>query len=369
MKPLPQFWKALDDLPGAETDRRDWAIRLGGEFPWAKPFLRPTGRRATAIDCHSPGDDDCPRGVIQSPGGGFQAVCRSTFGRCETIDLTASDIDILKLDPARLRDALTAALALQGATTPISNGRVISLGDYAVAAGVSAPVILAVPGAMGLIGEDSLRSAGLTGGHGIVLVPTAVSLPASIRERLIAQGHLLLSLIDVIAMDANATLKPVQPPELLLREIRVELLDRLAAAKPGPEVALPPGMSWAQLSLRLTSNATVICRTPGMSRQMDPGDFGMRSRKNGKPTVAWTFFTLLLAFGGRLRLSDGPSVSQRKQKEAVSHHLQATFGLAGDPISWLPTERSYVTSFVAADGRTKAEREIWNQEILGNRRR
>lgn len=369
MKLLRRFWKAVDDLPDATTDRRDWTIRLGVEFAWAQPFLLETGRRATAIDCPSPGGDGCPRGVIRTADGGIRAVCRSATGRCDPLELQPTDIDVLQVDSVRIKKALVLAFGLQAADDGPPQGRAALLGDYAIAAGVGAPVMWVVPGPARDLQMDHLYDAGLGSARTVLLVPTTTSLPASTRGRLAKQGHLLLALAEVTGVDGNDTLSGVQPPELLLRDIRDGLLDRLAAAKPGPRMALPPGTTWSQLSLRLTSAETVICNVAGTSRQMDPGDFGMRSGTNAKPITAWTFFISLLAGGGSLEPSGGSSPSLRQQKGFLSRHLQATFGLADDPIRWVRAEQAYVTAFVAADDRPKAEKERWRQEMAGRRRR
>lgn len=368
-KPLQRFWTMIDALPGAETDRRDWRIRLGIEFAWARTFLRVTGRRATAIDCPAPGGDGCPRGVIRTGDGTLRAVCRSAVGRCDPVELVADDIDILKLDIRLLRRALIVALNLREELPHLPAGSAITLGKYAVAAGVSAPVVLAVAGPMQPVLVDELRGAGLGRERGVVLAPTEASMPALTRRWLSEQGHLLLNLSEVMAMDDDGGLLPVQPPELLLRDIRDGLLDRLTAAKPGPRIAVPPGTTWSQLSLRLTSAETVICNVAGTPRQMDPGGFGMRSGTNAKPITAWTFFISLLAGGGSVKLAGGSSPSLRQQKRALSRHLQATFGLADDPIRWVRAEQAYVTAFVAADDRPKAERERWMREVMGRARR
>lgn len=369
MRPLRRFWKTVDDLPDATTDRRDWTIRLGAEFPWAQPLLRETGRRATAIDCPSPGGDGCPRGVIRTADGGIRAVCRSATGRCDPLELQPTDIDILQVDSVRVKKALVLAFELKAADEAASRGRVILLGDYAIAAGVGAPVMLVVPRPARDLQMDHLYDAGLGSARTVLLMPTTTSLPASTRGRLAKQGHLLLALAEVTGMDAKDTLSAVQPPELLLRDIRDGLLDRLAAPQPGPRIAVPPGTTWSQLSLRLTSAETVICHVAGRSRQMDPGDFGMRSRTNAKPITGWSFFISLLAGGGSVKLAGGSSPSLRQQKRALSRHLQATFGLADDPIRWVPAEQAYVTAFVAADDRPKAEKDRWRQQMTSRRRR
>lgn len=155
---------------------------------------------------------------------------------------------------------------------------------------------------------------------------------------------------------------------MLLHDIRAALQARLSANPVGPRVPLPPGTAWGQITLRVTSSATVICTAPGVSRQMDPGDFAMRSAKNAKATAAWTFFLLLATQGGILSIPGGTIPPRaRKQKEALSRHLQETFGLSADPIPWDTRQRAYVAAFVLRDERPKREREQWLREAEGRR--
>ena len=148
-KPLRQFWKSLDELPGVATDRRAWTARLGTEFALAARYLRKTGDLATAIECPSLGGDGCPRNVIKLPAGGYRAVCRSSTGRCDPVELTASDLSILSLDEHRLYSELTAAFSILPPSRPPGRGRVVHLGEHGVAAGLGAPVLFARPGQFG----------------------------------------------------------------------------------------------------------------------------------------------------------------------------------------------------------------------------
>ena len=228
-----------------------------------------------------------------------------------------------------------------------------------MAAGVAAPVLFLMPGPDMPITDDEMRDGGLGAEQAVLLLPTADSLSPPSRARLSSQGHHVVSLAEVTAANAQGRLTSIQPVEALLHTIRGALLTRLDGMKPGPRMALPPGTSWGQISFRLTSAETVICNGPGIpGRQLDPRDFGMRSNKNSKPTSAWTFFMTLAEEGGTLAPSTGRPVDRvRKQKQALSNLLQATFGIDADPIVWDNRQRAYVTAFTVSDERTKAERE------------
>lgn len=356
-KPLRQFWKSLDELPGVATDRRAWIARLGSEFALASRFLRKTGDLATAIECPSPGGDGCPRNVIRLPDGGYRAVCRSSTGRCDPVALTASDLGILSLDEHRLHSELTAAFSISPPSRPPGRGRVVHLGEYGVAAGLGAPVLFARPGPELPLHDDDFRQGGLGSERAVVLVPTSSSLPPSASARLAGRGHLVLSLADITHVQPKDGLALVQPVEILVHDLRTALLARIGAASPGPRIALPSNTTWAQITLRLTASETVVCNGPNIGLQMDPADFGMRSRKNAKPTAAWTLFVAIAAARGILQPHGGaPAEQVKKQKQILSERLQATFCLQDDPILWDDRQRAYVASFVVRDERPLAER-------------
>ena len=356
-KPLPRFWKALDELPGTATDRRDWSLRLDDEFATAQRYLRKTGRFATAVECPSPGGDGCPRAVITLSAGKYRAVCRSEVGQCDAVDLTGLDIAILELDRRRLQEDLASIFCTQSSSSPAIRGRVVHLGEHAVAAGVGAPVMFLVPGPDMPITDDEMQDGGLESEPGILLIPTGNSLPPSTRARLSSEGHQVISLAEVITVDAKGRLTSAQAVEVLLHILRGRMQARLDEATPTVRIPLPPGTTWGQLAFRLTSTATVICNGPGIpGRQLDPGDLGMRSDKNNKPTLAWTFFVALAEARGILAPHSGKPIGRvRKQKQTLSAHLQTTFGIDADPIVWDRRQRAYVTAFTVTDNRSTTE--------------
>ena len=356
-KPLPQFWKALDVLPGAATDRRDWSLRLDAELAAVQRYLRKTGKLATAVECPSPGGDGCPRAVIRRPTNGFRAVCRSSAGQCDTLELTGADIAIVELDRHRLYEDLASIFCTSSASTTAARGRVVHLGEHAVSAGVAAPVFFLMPGPDTPVTDDEMRDSGLGHEQAVLLVPTAASLTASARARLSSRGHQMVSLLEVTAVNAQGRLTAGQPVEALLHTVRGTLRARLDEVSTGVQVALPPGTTWGQISFRLTSTATVICNGPGIhGRQIDPGNLGMRSAKNSKPTLAWVFFVMMAEGRGTLAPHSGQPIGRlRKQKQALSERMRATFGIDADPIVWDSRQHAYVTAFTVSDERSKTE--------------
>lgn len=358
MRMLPRFWKTLDELPGAATDARDWKARLGDENDAASRFLRRTGDLAVSVDCPSPGGGGCPRRVVKLRNGGFRGVCSSASGRCEPIDLTRDDVAIMVLDQKRLAGDLASALQLAPAKARPPSQRVVHLGDFAIAAGVSAPVLLAVPGPHDPLSEDELREAGVAL-PGAILMPQPGSLPSALRARLINDGNLLLDLAATTCIDANHRLTLVQKPEVLFDSLRQALLTRLDGDSRVSRLRLPSGTTWEQVTIALISAETLTCSAPGWSpRQLDPDQLGMRNAKNHKPTLAWTVL-MGLAIKGRVTANGKlPDKNQiQKQKQALTANLRTAFGIDGDPLRWDASQQAYVPRFVIRDDRPLAERE------------
>ena len=251
IRTIPRFWKALDDLPTAASDARDWRMRLGEEFEAISRYLRRTGEIATSVDCSSPGGDRCPMTVVHSPDGSLRAVCGCSPGVCDSIELSHEDLAILKLDYSILVGDLATAMGATSTVLAPANRRVFELGRYAVAAGLSAPVVLALPGPRDPVTEEELRLAGLGPNRAIILAPCRGSFPPEVRTRLTQAGHLPLDLSEVTGLHAGGHLELLQSVELLLDPIRGDLLARLKPTSGGPIFALPRGTQWDQVTLTL----------------------------------------------------------------------------------------------------------------------
>lgn len=356
MKRLRRFWKALDEVPGAATDRLEWTDVLGAEWRDIEPYLNSTGRRTTSVMCPYPGGDGCPRRVVTGANGAIRAVCGSRPRMCDALDLKAADVTILALDRAKLLRDLSRTLDAEPADRLSGAGRVMLVGRHALAAGLASPILLTLPGPTDPLAEDDLRQAGLDPAGSVVLVPRPSSLPAPLQARLVAAGHQVIPLSEAVGLGANG-FEALQPPTILLAPIRGALDTRIKAQPNAPSLRLPPGTRWEQITLLLTSSATLVCRTPGWSRQLDPGDFGMRSAKNNRPTLAWTLLVSLAELGGAISVRDrSKEASFRKQKEHLSKHLRDAFGLAEDPLPWDVTRGAYVARFIIRDERPVGER-------------
>ena len=354
---LPRFWKALRDVPGATTDTLDWRTRLGDEFQSARHYLKSTGELATAVDCPSPGGEGCPRRVMRIRAGGYRAVCALAPAECDSISLSAADLVVLTLDRPGLTSAL--CIAMDASPTQLQSDwrNAVSVGSHFIAAGVSAPVILAMPRLHCDTSYEDLRHAGLGRDAAIILAPTRDCISPETRARLTDDGHQVLELPATISIDTAGSLRLVQPPAVLLAPVRTALAAKLGAATPQRVWHLPPGTIWGQLVFSLISNEVLNVTFQGQVRRIDPADFGMSDRRTLRTTNAWGFLRVLAETSGKMGPLDASTVAgHKKSKQALSKALQAAFGLSGDPIGWVPVSRTYQSLFIMRDERPQEVR-------------
>jgi hypothetical protein len=356
MRRLRRFWKALDEIPGATTDRLEWIAALGHEGRYVEPYLKDTGRRATAVMCPFPGGEGCPRRVVTSATGAIRAVCGSRLQTCDALDLTPSDVAILALDRARLLRELARALDAEPAARANRPGRVMQVGRHAIAAGLACPILLAMPGPGDPLGEDELREAGLDPAGAVVLVPRPTSLCAPLQARLVAAGHQVLALSEAVALGANG-FEALQPPAVLLAPIREALAARIRAAEPKPAWELPPDARWGDMTFTLISDEVLNVSFRGQTRRLEPDQLGMKDGRSGRPTEAWAFLQALARVDGSLGPMTAVLVEKhKKEKQALTRRLREAFRIQEDPIRWNRRTRSYETAFVMRDERPKAVR-------------
>lgn len=356
MKRLRRFWKALDEVPGAATDRLEWIDILGAEWRDIEPYLKSTGRRARAVMCPYPGGDGCPRRVVTSANGAIRAVCGSRPQVCDPLDLTGPDVTILALDRAKLLRDLSRTLDAEPADRPSGAGRVMLVGRHALAAGLASPILLALPGPADPLAEDELRTAGLDPAGSVVLVPRPSSLPAPLQARLVTAGHQVIPLSEAVGLGATG-FEALQPPAILLAPIREALAARTRTAGRQPVWDLPSDAMWGELTFTLIADEVLNVSFRGQTRRLEPDHLGMKDGRSGKPTEAWVFLQALARVGGSLGpMSPDVVEHYKKDKQALTKRLREAFRIQGDPICWNRRTRSYQTAFVMRDERPKAVR-------------
>jgi hypothetical protein len=346
-KPLARFWKALDEIPQATTDRREWLLRLKDDWPTAKPYLTQIGVHAKEIACPSPGGDGCPRKIVSHGDGRYRAVCGNRPAECESLDLTAEEIACLAVNRKKLARAVAKILNASPETDTQQGGAAMIVGSHGVAAGLSIPVAVLIPGPMAEYSLDLLPE---LDGPAAIVIPTPDSLPPKLKTVLKSREHVVLALSEITAVDDQDRLIGLQPAENLLSPLREKLLSSQVSAASPRIWLLPAGTRWEDLTFEFISDEVVNVRFRGETKHFEPDQFRMKSLKNGRPTLLWTLLLSIVRQHGRLTWKDrSASTRLKKQKQQLSERLRSLFGLDDDPIPWRSTDKAYVARFITSD--------------------
>lgn len=344
-KPLARFWKALDEIPEATTDRREWSIRLGEEWPAAAAYLTASGRLAKEIDCPSPGGDGCPRKIVKHTDGRIRAVCGNKPAECDPVDVTREEITCLALDRKKLAAAVGAMLNATSESGARESGAVTVVGSHGVAAGVDIPIVLMVPGPMASVSPDMLASLDVGDRAAAIIAPTPNSIPKRLKAALQARGNAVVALSEISVVDEKCRLVGIQPAETLLSELRDKLLAGPLTASSRAWL-LPADARWEELAFEFTSADVVNVRFRGQTKRFEPEHFSMKDRRSGKPTEQWALLKIFAACEGKLGWSDsGAKVTVKKRKQELIWKLRAAFGIDGDAVVWNRGARVYETLF------------------------
>lgn len=345
---ISKFWKALDELSDAGSSRHGWGQRLGDEWKAVVPFLPATGKLAASLACPNPGAAGCPRRVVQHGDGTASAVCGDSPKFCKTLDVSIDAIRIHAMDMRKIAAALVAAFDLSPPARQIAPALIMRLGTRERAAGLGVPLFLCIPGSTPSHAPHDLDEILETPTPSVLLCPTTGSLPEAMAEPLRRRGVTVLPLdISVIARGPGKF--ALTPQGNVIMQNLLEQLNAIAAQAKGPQRAwdLPSGAKWEKLTIRFTAEAVIAVTFAGQTRRFEPEDIGMRNKKNGKPTAAWTHLQALAVNKGRLPLHHSninETPKYQRQMQTLAHTLQAAFGIETKPI--ISDGAEYIAQFV-----------------------
>jgi hypothetical protein len=281
--------------------------------------------------------------VVKHSDGRFRAVCGNRPAECDPIDVTGEEITCLTLDWKKLAE--TVAVMLNATREPRFQirGAVMLVGSHAVAAGIGIPIVLSIPGPTA---EGSIEILPELDGPAAIVMPTPGSIPHQIKTTLKSKGHIFLALSEICGADDQRRLTGLHPVDALLFPLREKLLANQTSTASGRMWVLPPDARWEDLTFDFTAEEVVNVRFRQETRRFEPERFGMKSKKNGRPTTPWTLLWSIARLAGRLAWMDQEASAKiKKQKQLLSRRLANLFGIPGDPIPWRPTEQAYVARF------------------------
>lgn len=343
-----KFWKTLDELTDAATDRHEWRAQLGDEWDRLSSLLTSTGSLAMSIACPSPGGDGCPRRIVRHDDGSIRAICGDRPKACRDLDLAKDDIVVLRLDRAKLASEVARAFRLANVPKRLEPSDVAQVGTHDVLAGRGFPVFLCVPGPQPSENIQPFQRVMALPGPKLLLVPTAGSIADTVAASLDRADVTTLALEDCLTL-SDCGFEPVQPIDILFAALCSEIDAQSDSGNAHLAWALPADARWPELTFRFIADQVLNVSFRGETRRFEPDALGMKNAKNGRPKAVWTYLKAFALKGGRLAVHCGDpkkTSKYQKQKQALSSSLRSAFGIAEDPI---PTEgKEYVTRFVVS---------------------
>ena len=228
-------------------------------------------------------------------------------------------------------------------------GQWMTVGRHRVTAGAAIPIILAIPGP-GREQSDFFQD---LDSPTMIVVPTPESLAERVRARLLSKEHFVIELENAVATDAKDHLVPAREVKTMLGPLRERLL---AVERSKRAWLLPSGTGWENLIFDFMADQVLNVRFGRDTRRFEPEDLGMKSKKDGKPTVAWVMLRSMAETGGTLSWHQPDTKDIKKQKQTLSSQLRKAFGISAMPIVWRPRSSTYEARFVVRDSRPQHTR-------------
>jgi hypothetical protein len=346
MRPLRKLWPALEALPGLAAVTEEWRERLGEDFEAGQELLRLTNRRAEAYPCPSPGGIGCSRSIVDHGNGRIVAVCGDQPKRCDRLTLNKRDIAIYELDTRKLGTAIAVAFGIDPGFNEITGlQQTYRVGDYHPQAGKRFPLFLTFQTDPASLRDVATRLCATTDTAFILVIPTTQFSDLAMMDLLGRQKARGMALADLFENDGAGKLVATEAAKTLLAEFHSEVMPEEEVGQLN-QFPTPPEARWEDISIEFIAEEVANIRCKGITRRVEPEHLGVKSRKNGKPTLQWTLLQSFARCNGSISWNDSDAKDRVKhQKLKLSKKLNAYFGIEDAPINWHRDERDYRTRF------------------------
>ena len=341
------LWRALEAMPVRAGVEAQWRAALGEAEKAIRPFFETLNEYATSYPCPEPGDDGCPRRVVEHARDDIVAVCQRTPRTCDTIPLSRKDIVIRRFDILRLASWLVTKLGLRGGTPSRVDGirHTALCGVYRPEAGTEYRVYLTMQPDTDAMTAAVERLLAREPQSFALVVPTTDLITEAGRELLRSRGATVLTLgaLTVLA-DDGALDVAIAPADAF-----APLHEGVAAPASGPakkgmvHFATPPDAAWTDVRIRFTDRQTVSVTVLGETGVFSYADMGMVDRRGHRPSVQWDLLYTFAENNGWLTWGDRAASKQLKKRyERLVEKLRRFFQIKeGRPIRFSRRPRGW----------------------------
>lgn len=324
-------------MPEQRTSRAHWKILLGADFEDASRWLAPTKETASAIPSQRD-RNQWLRVVEDEPFRYF--TFDENFSRSSVID--RADVTVFGIDWPRVADSLCGQANLVRSTTAGSIKPAWHLATSQAQMGVAFPLFV---GCGPLI--DTLTCIGDQTDQPFVLLRLRTRPVDSLCGRLLGERRgLLLSLPEVTQPSEQGAIAFTQSALERIDSFQQLYLPNQPAKAAKPRFPTPPNCTWSTIKIRFLDIDTVSVTAAGVVGRYHFTEMGFARAVNKRSNVQWELLrSFAKGYGTMTWNSPGASRQNQKRKERLSETLCDFFGIADDPIRWMPDRCGWQTLF------------------------
>jgi hypothetical protein len=348
---LGAFWAACEMITGPAAVAAEWKRLAGPAYEAAKVFVRPTQERARSYPCPREPRCACFHRVVNHGGGRIVAVCDCDPRRCDTVELTESDIVVYELNQSLLFAAIADAMTLQPARADVpSLPWVTRIGFDSPCAGYRFPVYLILTPQTERFTHAIFTLAATNDDPFIVIAPTSRRSDPGCLQMLNLRKCLFLTLPDVLKIDGSGTPVASGQCDKLLDDFHLAIIPALqpdsSAATPIAFFPTPPNATWSDVQILFRDGHTVVISAGDKSGVYNFAQMGMSKSNTGTPTVQWELLEAFANEHGVLTWhSERADRRWKKQKHLLAQHLRRFFRIDDDPFAYLRDSKGWEAKF------------------------
>lgn len=334
---MERLWLAAASVPEQRTSRAHWKILLGADFENANRWLTPTKEIASAV----PRQDDRNQWlrVVEDEPYRYLSFDESS-NRCSVID--RAEVTVFGIDWPRVADSLCGQASLLRSTIAGSIKPAWHWATSQPQMGFAFPFFV---GGGPLI-ETLTRISDQTDQPFVLLRLRTRPVDPICGRLLDDRRGLLLSLSEVTQPSDQGAIAFTQSALE-----RIDSFQRLHLPKQPAKVAksgfpTPPNCAWSAIKIRFLDIDTVSITAAGVVGRYHFAEMGFARAGNKRSNVQWELLrSFAKSYGTMTWNSPGASRQNQKRKERLSETLCDFFGIADDPIRWMPDRCGWQTLF------------------------
>lgn len=334
---MERLWLAAASVPEQQTSLAHWKLLLGADFATASCWLTPTKAVASAVPSQS--DRNQWLRVVEDEPYRYLAI-NDTVHRPTVID--RREVTVFGIDWPRVADSVCNQASLVRSSETDFTRPAWHWATSQPQMGFAFPYFL---GRGPMI--DTLTCIADQTQRPFVLLRLRTNFINSLCGRLLNDGcGLLLSLSESTQPTEQGEIALTQSAIERIQSFQQKYLPKQQSIAANSGFPTPPGCTWSSIKIRFLDIDTVSITAAGVAGRFHFTEMGFARGGNKQSNVQWDLLrSFAKGYGVITWNSPGASRRNQKRKERLSETLGRFFGIAGDPIRWMPDRCGWQTLF------------------------